>query len=220
MGTWRPACRVLPAFAIKQVPVAVAAALEGDRCPPAAVTAAFKPDAVSPAVVELSAQRHALGLNVHGKGEGDVDGDGLSGWLDRRIGLPGSAVPVGTLRCCFLRRGPCTSLTANSLLIFLLPVSGGDLAGHTLLRLPAGLAGLCLPGRQILPGLRRSRLRLRCGLAGHRQAPGPPHQSLAPPGGTRREIRYARPQPHRARARKPPRGGYGSWVVTSAGHRT
>jgi hypothetical protein len=42
-----------------------------------------------------------------------------------------------------------------------------------------GPSGLSL---RVLPGLRRSCLRARSGLAGHRQVPGSPCQSLAPPG--------------------------------------
>jgi len=107
-------------------------------------------------------------LNFGGKSEGDVDGAGLSGRLDQRIGLIGGAFPGSMLRLCYLRIGR-TGLTANLLLAFLFPpVGGGDLVVPLLVRLLAGLAGLSLPGGQILVSLCPARLRFRS------------HQSLAP----------------------------------------
>ena len=73
-------------MAIEQVPIAVGAAwLEGDGDLPAAVTIAFELGVLGRPLVELSAQRHAVSLNVRGKGEGDVDVDGLSGSFFGRI---------------------------------------------------------------------------------------------------------------------------------------
>ncbi len=127
---------------------------EGDSGPPAAVAAALEPEVLGRPLVELAAQRYGAGLNFGGKNEGDVDGAGLGGWLDRRTGLIGGAFPGSTLRLCCLRRGRCTGLTGSLLLVFVFPlVGGGDLVVRLLLRLLAGLAGLFLPGGQILAGL-------------------------------------------------------------------
>jgi hypothetical protein len=101
-------------------------------------------------------------LNFGGKSEGDVEGAGLSGWLDWRIGLIGGACPGSMLRLCCLRRGRCTGLTANLLLVFVFPLVGGrDLVVRLLVRLPAVLAGLFLRGVQILVGLCPARLCFR-----------------------------------------------------------
>src|SRR5450755_506057 len=85
--------RVFPAFAVDQVPVAVTVAwLQGDGDPPGAVAVAVagELDVLGRPIVEVAAQRHALGLDVRGKSEGDLDGAGLDGAGLDGAGLDGA----------------------------------------------------------------------------------------------------------------------------------
>ena len=69
---------------VDQVPVAVAAAwFQGNHGPPDIIVTPFKPDTLNRPLSELPAQHHARGLNVSGKGEGDIDEAGCAFLLAR-----------------------------------------------------------------------------------------------------------------------------------------